>query len=74
MNQYGGPYHATADGSFGLGELSVHGPWAVPGPNMTAEADYLKLLGEATSFTRSDGRLTLLDRHGAVLLTFRQTS
>ena len=73
VNQYGGPYHATADGSFGLGELSVTAMGST-GPNMTAEADYLKLLGEATSFTRSDGRLTLLDRHGAVLLTFRQTS
>ena len=73
VNQYGGPYRATAGGSFGLGELSVTAMGST-GPNMTAEADYLKLLGEATSFARSGDRLTLLDRHGAALMTFRQTS
>ena len=73
VNQYGGPYRATADGSFALGELSVTAMGST-GPNMTAEADYLKLLGEATSFMRSGDQLTLLDRHGEGLLTFHQTS
>jgi heat shock protein HslJ len=71
VNHYGGPYRATADGRFALGELAVTAMGST-GPNMTAEAAYLKLLGEARSFTRSGARLTLLDRHGAALLAFRK--
>lgn len=58
VNRYAGPYQATASGSFSVQATEVT-EMAGPEPAMRAERAYLKLLGQAASYKKSDGRLTL---------------
>ena len=69
VNAYGGLYAAGPGDAFSVGELTVGGVGGI-GPDMRAERAYLTLLGEARSFKRSGGRLTLFDRHGDEALAF----
>ncbi len=70
VNAYGGPYTAGPGDAFSVGGLTVGGVGGI-GSAIRAEQAYLTLLGEARSFKRSGGRLTLFDQHGNESLTFR---
>jgi heat shock protein HslJ len=72
VNAYGGPYTAGPDQSFSVGKLAVTAEGGI-GAVMRAEDAYLTLLGEAKSFKRSGGRLTLFDRRGNTSLIFQAT-
>ena len=70
VNAYGGPYTAGPGMAFSVGDLAVTAMGGL-GPDMWAEQAYLTLLGEAKSFKRSSGRLTLFDQHGNESLIFQ---
>jgi heat shock protein HslJ len=70
VNAYSGPYTAGPGEVFSVGDLAVGGIGGI-GPDMRAEHAYLTLLGEAKSFKRSGGRLTLFDQHGNESLIFQ---
>jgi heat shock protein HslJ len=72
VNAYGGPYTTGPGAAFSVGELAVTAMGGT-GPDMKAEQTYLTLLGEAKSFQRSGGRLTLFDQHGNESLVFQAT-
>jgi heat shock protein HslJ len=70
VNAYGGPYSAGPGAAFSVGELAVT-LMGGSGRDMRAEQAYLTLLGEAKSFKRNGGRLTLFDQHGNQSLVFQ---
>jgi heat shock protein HslJ len=70
VNAYDGPYTAGPGAAFSVGNLAVTAMGGI-GPDMRAEQIYLTLLGAATSFKRSDARLTLFDQYGNESLIFR---
>ena len=70
VNAYGGPYTAGPGEAFSVGDLAVSLMGGI-GPDGRAEQTYLTLLGEARSFKRSGGRLTLFDQHGNASLVFQ---
>jgi heat shock protein HslJ len=72
VNVYSGPYRADSGGVFSVGDLAVSAMGAT-GPDGRAEHAYLTLLGEARSFKRSGGLLTLFDRQGHESLVFQAT-
>jgi len=69
VNSYTGPCQVGPDDAFSVGQLAVT-EMAGPEPAMRAEGAYLTLLGQATSYQRVDGRLTLYDRGGNESLLF----
>ncbi len=73
VNAYGGPYTATSDEAFSVGELAVTAMGGT-GPDMRAEQKYLTLLGQARSFTRSGGTLTLLNGQGHTSLILKAST
>jgi len=69
VNSYSGSYAASGGGAFEVGEIAG----TLMGgsePAMRAETIYLTLLGEARSFTLSEGTLTLYDEGGNESLIF----
>lgn len=70
INAYGGPYTAGPGEAFSVGELAVTAMGGI-GADVRAEQAYLTLLGEAKSFNRNGGRLTLFDRRGNESLIFQ---
>jgi heat shock protein HslJ len=63
VNQYGGPYTASDDGSISFGDL-VSTMMAGPEPDMKAEQTYLELLAAAKKFRIEGDTLTLSDAQG----------
>ena len=73
VNSYSGPYQVGPDDAFSAGQLAVT-EMAGPEPAMRAEGAYLTLLGQAKSYKRADGRLTLFDQGGNESLLFEAAS
>jgi heat shock protein HslJ len=69
VNSYGGPYTATADGSFSVGDLQAT---LMGGPEeaMRAEDIYFDLLGQARKYASTPTMLTLKDRDDQDILIF----
>ena len=72
VNQYGGPYTASDDGSFSVGDM-VSTMMAGPEPDMRAEAAYMKLLPAMTSW-RVDGDTLTLSGAGGQDLVYTRTA
>lgn len=69
VNSYGGPYTAGPGDAFAVGQIAST-EMAGPEPAMRAEAAYLTLLSQATTFRTTGDTLTLYDRGGSVCLVF----
>ena len=69
VNYYSGPYVATANSLFSVGELQMT---SMGGSEeaMRAESTYFELLWQACKFTVNQTRLTLLDAFNNELLIF----
>lgn len=69
VNSYSGPYTAGPGDAFSVGPLAST-MMAGPEPAMRAETAYTTLLGQAKSYSVSDGMLTLYDQGGNESLIF----
>ncbi|MCY7353484.1 MAG: META domain-containing protein [Lysobacter sp.] len=69
VNSYDGPCKAAADGAFSVGPLQST-EMAGPEPAMRAEGAYMTLLGQASSYTMTGGKLTLYGKGGNESLIF----
>ncbi len=72
VNNYGGQFKAGPGSAFSA-ELIAGGQMGGPKAEMQAESTYLTLLGEASSFKISDGKLKLYNKAGKELLIFERT-
>jgi len=70
VNTYGGPYTATDEGSFSVGELAAT-EMAGSEPAMRAEALYFDLLRQARKYVVSGATLTLKDAGNQEILIFQ---
>lgn len=73
VNTYSGVYSSGPGDAFSVGQIAAT-KIGGPEPAMRAESAYLTLLGQAGSFTLSDGRLTLYDGGGNESLLFDTTT
>jgi len=73
VNTYGGPYKLGRGAAFSVGPLACT-EMAGPEPAMRAEAAYLALLDQATSYKIADRKLTLYDKGGNESLIFEAAS
>ena len=69
VNQYSGPYTATADGGFKAGPLSST-MMAGPPEAMQLESGYLKALQGAATYLVANGTLTLYSGEGAPIVVY----
>jgi heat shock protein HslJ len=69
VNSFGGSYTIGPGDAFATGPLAST-RMAGPGPAMRAESGFPQRLGQARSYRRSDGKLTLYDSDGNELLSF----
>ena len=72
VNRYQGSCTLGPGDAFSVGPLAST-RMAGPEPAMRAETAYLMLLGQATSYKRADGKLTLYDKGGNESLIFEST-
>ena len=73
VNTYGGPCKLGRGAAFSVGPLACT-EMAGPEPAMRAEAAYLALLDQATSYKMADRKLTLYDKGGNESLIFEAAS
>ncbi len=69
VNTYGGPYTATSDGEFSVGDLA-RTLMAGSEEAMRAEDTYFQLLAEAQTYEIDGGQLILSDANGNQLLIY----
>jgi heat shock protein HslJ len=72
VNTYSGPYTASSDGAFSVGQLATT-LMAGPEPAMRAEHAYVTLLQQARSYSLKGQTLTLFDENGNESLIFAKT-